>query len=386
MHDLKPPGGNRTNAPTDHSARLNDPQRLASLDRTGVMDSPTEAAFDRVIRLATHIIGMPVGLVSFVDADRQFFKAHTGLPPDVADQRETPLTHSFCQYVVSTDAPLVIADARKEPLVRDNLAVPDLGVIAYLGVTIHSPDGKPLGSLCAIDSQPRDWSNRDLEALTDLTAMLETELRLRWEHDAIRLLAQELNHRVKNLFTLTGGMISMTARSADTPAKMVEALHGRLSALSWAHSLISPVIAGGSGETRSIGLAALIDRLLEPHLVNGPTQTRIDVPDLTLHGRAVADLALVIHELATNAAKYGSLSRADGALEVVATVEGTEVILLWTETGGPELAAPPTSKGFGSRLIAMTVGSQLGGHVDSDWHKAGVCHRLCLPLTVFDRD
>lgn len=385
MHDQKPPEDSRRVSPPDHGARLSDPERLAALDRAGVMDTPAEAAFDRVVRLATHIIGVPVGLVSFVDADRQFFKAQSGLPSDVAARRETPLSHSFCQYVVTTDAPLVISDARTDPLVRDNLAVPELGVVAYLGVPIHSPEGKPLGSLCAIDNQPRAWSDSDLEALHDLTAMLETELRLRREREAIRLLAQELNHRVKNLFTLTGGMISMTARSAETPAKMAEALQGRLSALSWAHDLISPAITAAPSDGRSIDLASLISRLLEPHLANEPSRGRIEVPDLTLRGKAVADMALVIHELATNAAKYGSLSRDDGRLDVLGTEDHESLVLDWRESGGPELESEPSSQGFGSRLIATTVESQLGGSLETDWHRAGIRHRLRLPLRLFKR-
>lgn len=182
---------------SDHTDRLTDPARLAALDATGVMDTPSEDVFDRTVRLATTMLEVPVGLVSFVGEARQFFKAQCGLAKDIS---ETPLSHSFCQYVVAHDMTLAVSDARDHPLLRDNLAVPDLGLVAYLGVPIHAPTGETIGSFCAIDDQPRNWTDKDIEGLTDIAAMLETELKLRHERDGMQTLARELNHCVKNLF------------------------------------------------------------------------------------------------------------------------------------------------------------------------------------------
>ncbi|SHH29259.1 HWE histidine kinase domain-containing protein [Marivita hallyeonensis] len=381
--DQDPIAGFPVAVPDGHGAVLNDQKRLNALQRTEVMDSLPEEAFDRVVRLATHIIGVPVGLVSFVDGTRQFFKAHKGLPPEVASASQTPLSHSFCQYVVSKDQPLAVADARTHPLLKENLAVPDLGVVAYLGVPVHAPGGEPLGSLCAIDGEARDWNRQDLDVLRDLTAMLETELRLRQERESIQLLANELNHRVKNLFTIVGGMISMTARSADTPSDMAQALQGRLSALSWAHELISPALLKGNVEQVSIELETLVSRLLEPHVTHGTNTVELRLPDIGLNGRAVTDLALVFHELATNAAKYGSLSHPDGTLIVSASIEGDTLIMHWQEVGGPSVDGAPSETGFGSRLIEIAIGSQLGGSLDTEWSHDGVQHTLRLPLGIF---
>ena len=107
--------------------------RLAALRQTGLPDSGPEEAFDRLTRLATRALGVPVALVSLVDEHRQFFKSCVGLPEPWATDRQTPLSHSFCQHVVSAADPLVIADARQHPLVRDNAAIADLGVVAYAG-------------------------------------------------------------------------------------------------------------------------------------------------------------------------------------------------------------------------------------------------------------
>ncbi|CAA9490810.1 MAG: RsbT co-antagonist protein RsbRA, partial [uncultured Solirubrobacteraceae bacterium] len=158
---------------------MQDPARLRALRRTNLLDTAAEESFDRLTRVAASALGVPVSLVSLVDEDRQFFKSCLGLPQPWADRRETPLTHSFCQHVVTGAAPLIISDAREHPLVHDNLAIVDLGVIAYAGIPLKMPDGEIIGSLCAVDSVPRDWSDQDVEMLSDLAAAVMTEVRLR---------------------------------------------------------------------------------------------------------------------------------------------------------------------------------------------------------------
>ena len=367
----------------DARARLADPDRLKALGQTGVMDSAPEEPFDRTVRLATAMLGVPVGLASFVDEERQYFKAQCGLSDVHGDLRETPLSHSFCQYVVAHDTTLAVSDARTHPLLHANLAIADLGVIAYLGVPIHAPTGETIGSFCAIDTKPRDRTQSDVALLTDLTAMLETELKLRHERDTMETLARELNHRVKNLFSIVGGMIAFTARSTDTSKEMAQILQGRLAALDVAHSLISPAIAKVETDRQSVGLRPLVEQLLAPHLSKGWGQVTLDLPDLAVVGRAVTDLSLVIHELATNAAKYGSLSLPDGHVDLTARLEGDILTLVWRETGGPAISAPPTERRFGSRLIETSVTQQMSGTLDTDWHPSGVEHALTLPQSLF---
>ena len=158
---------------------IEDPDRLESLRRTGLLDSPAEEAFDRLTRLAISILRIPVSLVSIVDRDRQFFKSSGGLPTKIAEARETPLTHSFCQHVVASGEPLVISDARQHPLVRENLAIGAMGVIAYAGFPISTGDGAVIGSLCAIDDKPHEWTEAELTVLRELAAFANTELALR---------------------------------------------------------------------------------------------------------------------------------------------------------------------------------------------------------------
>jgi diguanylate cyclase (GGDEF)-like protein len=158
---------------------ISDGARIAALRELGLLDTEPEPEFDRFTRLAVDLLGVPVALVSLVERDRQFFKSACGLSGEWAAARQTPLSHSFCQHVVARRQPLVIADARADPLVADNLAVRDLSVIAYAGLPLILSDGHAVGALCAIDTRPRAWTEHELRVLGDLAAAVRTQLELR---------------------------------------------------------------------------------------------------------------------------------------------------------------------------------------------------------------
>jgi hypothetical protein len=155
-----------------------DPRRLKALRQSGLLDSPPAEEFDRITELVRRVLAVPVALISLVDEERQYFKSHAGLPEPWAARRQTPLSHSFCQYAVQSGEPLVVADAREHPLLKDNLAIPDLGVIAYAGVPLITEDGHALGSLCAIDHKPRFWTAEQIEVLSALAKLTLGEIKL----------------------------------------------------------------------------------------------------------------------------------------------------------------------------------------------------------------
>lgn len=147
----------------------------------GLVDAPVEDAFDKYTRLVSTFIVCPVALVSFVqeEQDRQYFKSQSGLDGKWAASRQTPLSHSFCQYVKRDNRPLIVEDAPSDARVCGNLAIPDLGVRAYLGVPIHALNGVALGALCAIDVKPRIWHPSDLDVMLDLAACVSDQIGLR---------------------------------------------------------------------------------------------------------------------------------------------------------------------------------------------------------------
>ena len=135
---------------------LTDTARLDALSKSGLKDSVPEKIFNSAVQLATQITGHPVELLSLVDGTRQFFKAETDLGGDAEKDRGTPLSHSFCQYVVATQSEFMVTDSVNDRRIHDNSAVADLGVAAYLGVPVRSSDGHILGSLSVIDNEPHD--------------------------------------------------------------------------------------------------------------------------------------------------------------------------------------------------------------------------------------
>ena len=183
--------------PTHNS--LNDPARLNALRNLKLLDSDAEESFDRLTRLVRQFIGVPVSLVSLVDDRRQFFKAEAGLGGWAGKARETPLTHSFCQHVVTSGEPLIVADAKQNGMLCTNLAIPDLGVIAYLGFPIRSPDGHVLGSFCAIDTKPRTWAQHEIDLMRELTQVVMGEIAARWKNLGAEQALQESKDRLKQL-------------------------------------------------------------------------------------------------------------------------------------------------------------------------------------------
>jgi signal transduction histidine kinase len=160
------------------SEAASDSARLHALQRTALLDSPAEEAFDRLTRLASKLLGAPIVLISLFDEERHFFKSAVGLPVTGCSR---PLTESFCQYSVALGHPLVIPNAPEDPLVRENAAVRDIGIGAYLGMPLVSAAGQGIGSFCVIDHAPRDWTPDEMETLRDLAASAMAEIELRTE-------------------------------------------------------------------------------------------------------------------------------------------------------------------------------------------------------------
>jgi two-component sensor histidine kinase len=187
------------------------------------------------------------------------------------------------------------------------------------------------------------------------------------------LLAGEMAHRVKNLLAIASGLTAITARSATSAPELADALTRRLIALGRAHDLTRSV-PGGGGDGDGALLSDLLAVLLAPYDDDGTFggRLRVAVPMMRVGERAATTLALVIHELATNALKYGALSNATGSLDLSHCPEKDGFVLQWVERGGPPIVRPTGAGGFGSSLVRRSMASQLGGSIDYDWSSDGV--------------
>lgn len=185
------------------------------------------------------------------------------------------------------------------------------------------------------------------------------------------LLAGEMSHRVKNLLAIATSLTTLTSRSSKSIEDMTRDLTRRLTALGRAHDLVRPL-------PRSQGKAALlgdvITVLLAPYDDLGAFsgRVRVAVPRMGIGERSANALAMVMHELATNSAKHGALSSEAGALEISGNMVDDHLELIWAETGGPEVEETPTLDGFGSKMAAQIIESELGGAISYEWQQTGL--------------
>ncbi|WP_060713265.1 GAF domain-containing SpoIIE family protein phosphatase [Pseudonocardia sp. HH130629-09] len=163
---------------TPERAARDSSERLTALRRAG-LGADSDPEMERFAAWVQRALSVPVALVSLVQPDRQVFPGMAGLTGPAATARSTPLTHSFCQYVVTSAHPLVITDVRLDPRLGDDLELPGLGVVAYAGMPLTDEHDQVLGSLGAIDTEPRCWTTDEIFALGEIARSCSTELRLR---------------------------------------------------------------------------------------------------------------------------------------------------------------------------------------------------------------
>jgi PAS domain S-box-containing protein len=259
-------------------------------------------------------------------------------------------------------------------------------VRSYLAAPVVSRRGEIMGGLFLGHPEPARFA-ADHEILViglaaqaaagiDNARLYESaqrEIAERKQAEADRLLIlRELNHRVKNLFAVAVGMIGMTARTATSPQQMATTLTGRLRALASAHDLIRPSVASENQGPHFTSVGALIERILAAHISSGQGQVTLDGPEILVGATGATSFALVLHEVATNAAKHGSLSLATGRVSIAWRIEERHMVLTWIERGGPPVTGPPARKGFGTDLAHMSARGQLGGEIRNEWPQEGV--------------
>ena len=198
------------------------------------------------------------------------------------------------------------------------------------------------------------------------------------------LLAGEMSHRVKNLLAIASALTAITSKSTTSKNDMARELTQRLTALGRAHDLVRP-IPGHQGKAALLG--DLFTVLLAPYDDQGAFsgRIRVAVPRMGIGEASTTTLAMVIHELATNSLKYGALSTSTGTLDVSSPPDGSDLVIVWTERGGPPVSAPDGGGGFGSKLVARSLETQLGGSLDCEWLEEGVVVTLKLSKDKLSR-
>ena len=212
---------------------------------------------------------------------------------------------------------------------------------------------------------------------TRAEALAATAQDLGKARDRADLLARELNHRVKNLFAVILAIVKMSGRGDPAAKPTIDKIAERLHALLRSHEVTQGQIEQGGGTRPEIDLRELVETALAPYRL-GEARARIAGEPLLLRSHLAVPLGLVLHELVTNAVKYGALANADGRLAVNWAREGNRVRLTWREDGAP-LTAKPNGEGFGTMLIASSA-RQIEGSIERSFHASGVEVTMDFPL------
>lgn len=196
------------------------------------------------------------------------------------------------------------------------------------------------------------------------------------EHGEI--MSRELSHRIKNIFAVISGLIGLSARQAPESRQFADELRQRIAALGRAHEFARPHSEQSRMSVEASTLHGMLREMLNPYPALDAGLIVIRGDDIAIDDRGATPLALVYHELATNAARYGALSTHAGRIDIISKVVGDDVMVDWVEQGGPPIPAPPEDSGFGTKLVDLSVVKQLDGAIDRQWNEDGLAVRLTL--------
>ncbi|MCL7931042.1 sensor domain-containing diguanylate cyclase [Halomonas llamarensis] len=244
----------------DYPVPKNEAQRLAALHQLKLLDTPDDPVFDRVTRLVTRLLDIPTAIVTLIDADRQWIKSRVGFTT-----RETPRSVAFCSHTIAEGAPLVVEDARQDPRFSANPLVDcDNGIRFYAGIPLLTSEDYAIGSLCAMDTQPRYLHEDELSALKDLTAILNDEICLR-EH-----LTREQQRRAasqRELDALHKSLEEQIERRTRELNLVIEAAYDAYISVDDNHRVLdwNRAAAAMFGWTRQEALGQLLQALIFPH-------------------------------------------------------------------------------------------------------------------------
>ncbi|WP_375306133.1 PAS domain-containing protein [Bradyrhizobium sp. A11] len=202
--------------------------------------------------------------------------------------------------------------------------------------------------------------------------------------DQREMISQELSHRIKNIFSVINGLIGLSTRTHPELKGLADELRSRIMSLAKAHDFVRPHSARSRPTSTQATLKGLLEQLLSAYQ-SETKRVLITGDDVPIDDRSATPLALSFHELATNAAKYGAFSTLAGRVSVDVNAADDDVVVAWTEIGGPQIRSAPAAEGFGSRLIALSMSSQLGGKIAYDWRPEGLRAVAMIPKTSMSR-
>jgi two-component sensor histidine kinase len=308
---------------------------------------------DAVTALAARICDTKIALVSLVDEERQWFKSRHNF-----EVTETPRDVALCAHAILDDAPLMVPDTLTDPRFKGNPLCTDGPVRFYAGVPLRGDGNLPLGTLCVIDEEPKP-EGLSTAQLHELSLLAEQTSRfLELPRIAMRQATalRESVHRTKNVLAVAGAMASRTLTGKTPMEEAKTALLGRFKAYGDAQGELLTASDGGAS------LWNLVHGQTSIFTTDGKDRIKAWGPDARLAGEAAEAIGLALHELSTNAMKYGALSVEQGSVEIEWSRAGNGgLVLQWREKNGPTPKPEPGQTGFGSLVIGRMCSQKIGG-------------------------
>ena len=295
----------------------------------------------------------------------------------------TPRNFSPCGVTLDLASPTLV---RRPERVYTWLQDANVSIPECLLVPLYVGDNEPLGTLWIVSKNEGHFDSSHCEAMNELAAFAGVALKMAMDRQRLRTaleeqetLAREMGHRVKNVFSIADALIRIGARRGGTAEELADRISGRLHALSTAHGLVNMVFDGGERRPGS-DFDYVLRTILSPYDRNNFV---IEGSSLCVGPRATNLIALALHELATNAAKYGSLCSDNGRISVKWTTNDGFFRLNWQEIDGPPVTAVPSKKGFGAFLAEKSIHS-LGGEISYHWQCEGLRVVIEAPVDQLD--
>lgn len=361
-------------------------EKLALQELAACMGDNPDAILPRLVDLALRLTGAVSGGLSIHETQPSpgvFRWHHLRGKLEPFNGATTPRNFSPCGITLDQKGPVLV---QKPERLYDWLVDADVELPEVLLVPLYIGKDTPLGTLWVVSEEIGHFDGNDARLLTELASFLDIALRMTRAEENLRasldqqaLVTREMNHRVQNLFAVVNSLVRSSRRGAESVGQMFDALSGRLNALSNAHNLVRGTFVKDHIVSSSSDLSMLIQLIVAPYRgeSSGDDILSIDGPPIECGERATTALALLFHELTTNAAKYGAIAVDHGHIEVSWRSLGDRLILKWVEFG---LAAhPPEKVGFGTTLVKNTVVSQLQGTLDYDWRYTGLAVTIDVP-------
>jgi PAS domain S-box-containing protein len=358
-------------------ARAKQQETVARLGERALTESDLQALFEEIVTTIADILNVEfVKILELEPGDAELLlrAGHGWREGAVGAAHESTGRHSQAGYALASGGPIIVTDLKSETRFEPPALLRDHGVNSGVSVPIAGRDGRAYGVLGVHTARRRRFGEHEVAFVVAIANLIAGAIQRRQADQRHELMIRELRHRSGNLFAQLLALFSQTSRTSRSVADLTAKYEARVLALANAHRLIT------EGGWQSTSLKELIRVLLAPYI----DRVTLSGPDVFLEPDPSFALSSALHELATNASKYGSLSSAAGRLELAWTVEraerGLQLIFDWKERGGP-LPKRARRAGFGSRLIGMVIERQLNGQVTRNFGPNGLEMRLVLPLS-----